>query len=178
MWTARSAPSPSCAAPHRNVYMSLAVVRPDLPAGKKGFEHDCLACLAIVADFDDPDAAQWPERVPVPPNYALETSEGRYQAFFLLDRPEPVEAIKPVAERLKTFARCDHGTSDASHVWRIPGTLNWPNAKKIAEGRSPEPQLVRAVMPWNWRPHYPGRARRSAARGGLSRKRRACRATA
>jgi RepB DNA-primase from phage plasmid len=130
---------------HCNIYMSLVVFRPDLPSGSKGYEKDIIACLGIVADFDDPDASRWAERLPILPNYVLETSAGRFQAFYLFDKPEPREAVKPVAERLKAFARCDHGTSDMSHVWRVPGALNWPNAKKVAEGRSPEPQLVRVV---------------------------------
>jgi hypothetical protein len=126
-----------------NVYMPLAVFRPDLPSWQKGFERDVVACLGIVADFDDPDAAQWAERLPIPPNYVLQTSAGRFQAFYLFDKPEALKVVKPVAERLKAFAKCDHGTSDISHVWRVPGALNWPNAKKVAEGRAREPQLVR-----------------------------------
>jgi len=131
--------------PHYNVYMPLAIFRPDLNSWSKGYERDVVGCLGIVADFDDPDASRWAERLPLPPNYVLETSSGRFQAFYLFDKPEPLEAVKPVAERLKAFARCDHGTSDISHVWRVPGALNWPNAKKVAEGRPPDPQLVRAV---------------------------------
>jgi RepB DNA-primase N-terminal domain len=114
-----------------------------LPSGAKGLERDIVACLGIVADFDDPDAARWAERLPIPPNYVLETSEGRFQAFYLFDKPEALEVVKPLAERLKAFAKCDHGTSDISHVWRVPGALNWPNAKKVAEGRARDPQLVR-----------------------------------
>ena len=41
------------------------------------------------------------------------------------------------------------GTGDIAHVWRIPGTLNWPNAKKVHErGRPREPQAVRLETPW------------------------------
>ena len=54
-----------------------------------------------------------------------------------------------VAVRLKSFCGCDHGTVDVSHVWRVPGTLNWPNRKKIAEGRRAVPQLVRVIKPLN-----------------------------
>jgi hypothetical protein len=64
------------------------------------------------------------------------------------EAPKALEVVKPVAERLKAFALCDHGTSDISHVWRVPGALNWPNAKKVAEGRAREPQLVR-VKKWD-----------------------------
>lgn len=133
---------------HRNVYAALCVMRPDLPAGAKGGEADIIGVLGLVADFDDADAHLWAERLPLPPDYALETSTGRYQCFYLFDRPLlPVEA-KPIAERLKHFARCDHGTADPSHVWRGAGTANWPNRKKLEEGRSPEPQPVKVVLPW------------------------------
>jgi hypothetical protein len=135
--------------PHQNVYMPLAVFRPDLPSWAKGFERDVVACLGIVADFDDPDAARWAERLPLPPNYVLETSAARFQAFYLFDKPEALDAVKPVAERLKAFAGCDHGTSDMSHVWRVPGALNWPNAKKVADGRSRVAQLVHVAKEWN-----------------------------
>jgi len=131
--------------PHNNLYMPLAVFRPDLDPWQKGYERDVVASLGIVADFDDAEAARWAERLPSPPNYVLETSAGRFQAFYLFDKPEPPELVKPVAERLKAYAGCDHGSSDISHVWRIPGTLNWPNAKKVAAGRPSDPQLVRWV---------------------------------
>jgi RepB DNA-primase from phage plasmid len=105
--------------PHYNAYTPLAIFRPDLPPGTKGSERDIVASLGLVADFDDPDAARWAKRLPLPPNYVLETSAGRFQAFYLFDKPEAVEVVKLVAERLKKFAGCDHGTSDISHVWRI-----------------------------------------------------------
>jgi Family of unknown function (DUF5906)/RepB DNA-primase from phage plasmid len=132
--------------PHYNLYMSLAVFQPDLASWAKGCERDVVACLGVVADFDDPDAPRWAERLPIPPNYVLETSTGRFQAFFLFDKPEPLEIVKPVAERLQAFAGCDHGTLDLSHVWRVPGAMNWPNAKKLAAGRPRDPQLVRVEM--------------------------------
>jgi hypothetical protein len=81
---------------HRNVYLSLAVLRPDLPPAKKGFEADIVGVLGIVADFDDPEAAHWAHRLPLPPDYVLETSAGRFQAFYILDKPYPVEEAKPI----------------------------------------------------------------------------------
>ena len=104
-----------------------------------------VACFGLVADFDDADAARWADRLPIPPQYVLETSSGRFQAFYFFTKPVPPEAAKPVAERLKAYAGCDYGTADISHVWRVAGTLNWPNAKKVNEGRSAEPQLVKVV---------------------------------
>jgi hypothetical protein len=133
---------------HGNVYTPLAVFRSDLPVRKKGFERDIIAVLGLVADFDDGNAARWAERLPLAPNYVLETSGGRFQAFYFFDKPEAVNAAKPVAARLKIHAGCDHGTADLSHVWRIAGTSNWPNGKKVRAGRPPAPQTVRVVKPW------------------------------
>jgi hypothetical protein len=135
--------------PRYNVYMPLAVHRHDLRPGGKGYEKDVVAVLGLVSDFDDEDAPRWAERLPISPNYVIETSLDRFQAFYLFDRPCSVAKAKPIAVRLKDFARCDHGTIDLSHVWRIPGALNWPNVKKIAGGRPREPQVARVVLPWN-----------------------------
>jgi len=57
--------------PHYKLYMPLAIFRPDLPPWAKGYERDVVACLGIVADFDDVDAPHWAERLPLPPNYVL-----------------------------------------------------------------------------------------------------------
>ena len=52
--------------PHYNLYMPLAIYGPDLPSGAKGSERDIVACLEIVADFDDAEAKRWAERLPLP----------------------------------------------------------------------------------------------------------------
>jgi hypothetical protein len=129
--------------PHRNVYCPLAVMRPDLADHKKGGEDDVVAVLGLVADFDDADAKRWRDRLTVGPDYVLQTSAERYQCFYLLLEPASVAAAKPIATRLRDYAKSDHGSLDLSHVWRVAGTLNWPNTRKLAAGRPPDPQLVR-----------------------------------
>jgi hypothetical protein len=131
--------------PYRNTYMSLAIMRPDLPPGKKGGEADIIAVLGLCADFDDDNAHNWAARLPLPPNFVLETSAGRFQCFYIFGCPLTVEEAKPLAQKLRAYAKCDHGTADLSHVWRIAGTWNWPNKKKVDAGRSPQPQMVKAV---------------------------------
>jgi Family of unknown function (DUF5906) len=130
---------------HRNVYAPLAVYRSDLPPGRKGGEKDIVGVLGLVADFDDADAGHWRDRLPLPPSYVIETSSGRFQTFYCLDRVAAFADAKPVAVRLKAFAGCDHGTQDLSHVWRIAGAPNWPTARKVAAGRPPAPQLPRVA---------------------------------
>jgi RepB DNA-primase N-terminal domain len=134
---------------HRNIYIPLAILHPDLPPGKKGEESQVVASLGLVADFDDTDAANFRERMPVRANYVIETSPGRFQPFLLFDEPTEPGHAKHLAQSLKDFTVCDHGTADISHVWRIPGTLNWPNKKKVDQGRSPTPQLVNVAQCWD-----------------------------
>ncbi|MDA3834870.1 MAG: DNA-primase RepB domain-containing protein, partial [Spirochaetales bacterium] len=130
---------------HSNVYMPPVLMRPDLAQGKKGGEKDIVAVLGLVADFDDDDAKNWKERIPIEPSYVLETSPDRFQVGFLLQEPMEPEEAKLLAQALKIYCHCDHGTADTSHVWRTPGTLNWPNKKKADAGRLLDPWEVKLV---------------------------------
>jgi hypothetical protein len=133
---------------HRNVYCPLVVMRGDLERGKKGGEADIVGVLGLVVDFDDADARRWPERLPLPPDLVIESSAGRFQPFYLFDAPASLEIAKRLGQRLRDFCGSDYGSLDCSHVWRVPGTLNWPNARKAAAGRPLEPQPVRLAVPW------------------------------
>lgn len=131
---------------HLNAYAPWTVFRKTLDPHKKGSEADAVAVLAIVADLDsDTNKAG---DVPIDPPYLIETSAGNYQAVYPFNEPIPPKAAKPLAEALANASNCDHGTKDISHVWRIPGTLNWPNFKKVERGRAAIPQLVRVAQAW------------------------------
>lgn len=132
----------------RNVYISASTMHQAPQYGDRGNERDILFAGYLVADFDDANAADWIRRIPCQPSWVFETSPGRYQVGFAFDSPLPPSDAKPIARALKAFAGCDHGTGDISHVWRIPGTLNWPNIKKAQAGRPLEPSVVRVVRPY------------------------------
>jgi len=137
--------------PDANVYAPLAVMRRNLGRGEKGSERDVIATLGAVTD-DDADAGR-SARSPVGPNYVLQTSAvpaANRQGFILFDRALPLAEAKPLLEALSRASGGDHGTKDASHVWRVPGTANWPNAKKVRErGRPRDPQPVTVLQPWD-----------------------------
>jgi hypothetical protein len=133
---------------HRNVYMPLSVYGPDLLPGQKGTEAQVIAMLGLVVDFDDADAHKWEERLPLPPDYVVQTSAGRFQCFYLFNDPVDMGTAKAIAERLKEFTGGDFCSSDMCHVWRVPGCLNWPNRVKVHRyGRGREPQPVEVVVP-------------------------------
>lgn len=133
--------------PNANCYVCPNLMRLNLERGKKGAEADVVAVLAIVADMDDDTGRAG--AMPTDPNYVIESSPGNFQCFLLLDKPLPPGEAKPLAMALKRAANSDHCTVDVSHVWRVPGCLNWPNAKKLARGRSPNPSAVRIAQPWD-----------------------------
>ncbi len=96
----------------------------------------------------DGDTGKNAGEYPIPPNYVLETSPGNLQPFWLFDRPvKPAEA-KVIARGLKAATGSDHGTADTTHVWRVPGTLNWPSKVKLDRGRSADPASVIVSAPW------------------------------
>lgn len=135
----------------RNVYFAPALFRLDLPAGKKGSEEDVETVLALVADFDDTRATEWPSRMPVSPHLAVETSAGRYQCTVLFDKPLAPQDAKRLAVGLHRAAGCDHCTDDVSHIWRVAGTFNHPSEHKIRRGRSPDAQPCRLIQwPEDW----------------------------
>lgn len=133
--------------PNANCYVCPNLMRPTLERGKKGAEADVLAVLALVADMDDDTGRSG--TMPIEPSYVVESSPGNFQCFLLLDRPLPADEAKPLAKALKLAANADHCTVDMSHVWRVPGGLNWPNAKKLARGRPLEPVPVAIAEPWD-----------------------------
>lgn len=134
---------------HRNVYIPLSVISHEVPTGKRGKGEDVTHVLGLVADFDDADAIRYRERLPRDADLVLETSPDRFQAFYLLEKPVTSTEAAPVAKALKGYCRCDHGTGDLAHVWRVNGTLNWPNKKKVTEGRSQTPQGITDAEAWS-----------------------------
>jgi RecA-family ATPase len=126
--------------PNLNLYAPWSVFRRDLESGKKGSEADVLAVLAAVGDLDN-DKYSLGE-LPVEAPYIVETSPGNFQPVYIFERPLAAADAKPVLAALCDFVGGDSATKDTSHVWRIPGCLNWPTKSKLARGRPPVPALA------------------------------------
>ncbi|MFQ6181661.1 AAA family ATPase [Sinorhizobium meliloti] len=134
--------------PGANVYIGLQVMRRGLARGQRGKENDIVAVLGLVADMDS-DRGLTAGEYPVEPNYCIETSPGNLQPFWLFDRPVLPAIAKTIARGLKSVTGSDHGTADIAHVWRVPGTLNWPTATKLERGRPAEPASVNVSAEWD-----------------------------
>jgi hypothetical protein len=117
-------------------------MRRDLDRGKRGGLADIVAVLGLVADMDA-DTGKDKGEMPVEPSTIIESSPGNRQEFVFFDRPMRPEEAAPLAKALQAATGADAGTGDISHVWRVPGTLNWPNAVRVAQRRrSPVPAQV------------------------------------
>lgn len=136
------------ATPGMNVYIGLQLMRPTLHRKQRGTEADIVAVLGLVADMDA-DTGRDAGDYPTEPNYIIETSPGNFQPMWLFDKQLPVATAKALAKQLKVATGSDHGTGDITHVWRCPGTQNWPNQAKLDRGRSPDPALVTVAQPWD-----------------------------
>lgn len=134
--------------PGANVYAGLQVMRKGLQRGKRGTESDIVAVLGLVADMDS-DTGKAGGELPVEPSFVIETSPGNGQPAWLFDRHLSVVEAKPIAAALRRATESDAGTADVTHVWRVPGTLNWPNAKKLARGRAVGPADVSVAEEWS-----------------------------
>jgi hypothetical protein len=126
--------------PGANVYCGLHLMRSDLPRGKRGGKADIRAVLGLVCDMDADTGKVG--IMPVEPSYIVQTSPGNSQPVILFDDPMHPSEAEALARALQIATGSDSGTGDIAHVWRVPGTLNYPNAAKIARGRSPEPAAV------------------------------------
>ncbi len=131
---------------HINLYAPMCIFRRDLGHGKKGSEKEVVCCLACVADMDNDTGKAG--AMPLEAPYVIETSPGNTQHFLPMARPLIYDDAKRLAMSLGDAVGCDPRSKDVSGIWRIPGTLNYPNKKKLERGRPREPQPVKVLQPW------------------------------
>jgi hypothetical protein len=134
--------------PGLNVYVSWALHPKGLRNNKRGRAADVLGVFGLGADLDrDKGCKVRIEDLPLPPTLLICSSRDPAENFNLLwlfNRLITVEEARPLARALADVVEdADRATADPTHVWRVPGTLNWPKKSKVARGRPLTPQLVR-----------------------------------
>ena len=134
--------------PGRNVYLPMVLYPGGLGDSKRGKASDALGIFGLGADLDGDKGCQIRiEDLPLPPTCVISSSRDpadNFNLLWLFDRLISLEQARPMA---RAFAAVvgdgDGGTADPTHLWRVPGTLNWPKRSKVARGRPLIPQLVR-----------------------------------
>lgn len=83
----------------------------------------------------------------VPPS-AVTFSGGGYQGFWRLKEPIPLDGTEKCAEKAKLYnlqleqVFGADNTHNINRIMRLPGTMNLPDARKLAKGRLPTPARV------------------------------------
>lgn len=126
-----------------NIYISYALLKSKPTRRERGGKDHLNAIIGLVVDLDA-DTGKTGE-MPVEPSFEIETSPGNRQSVILFDRPMSPEDASPLAKALQRATGADSGTGDIAHVWRIAGTLNWPNEAKLKRGRNPDPCCVTII---------------------------------
>ena len=135
----------------RNIYFSVNRVRPGINGRAK--KEDIAAALAQHVDLDPPKDAQQPDLAAAqatlldkltayePPPSVIIFSGGGYQGFWLFDEPVVTTEASQIADiEARNLAIAQQLGADHCHnidrIMRLPGTINLPDARKRALGRT------------------------------------------
>lgn len=126
-----------------NVYVTWTVFRADLPTWSRGRSADVIKVLALVADRDA-DTGKAGERIIDPTIEVISSSQPNlnFNEVYVLQEPLDVEEASTVGRGLRAAMGADSATGDIVRLSRVPGTLNYPDRRKIDRGRPREPQRV------------------------------------
>jgi hypothetical protein len=129
-------------AAEKNIYFSVNVVRPGI--NKKATKADIIRIRFAHVDIDPPkDGTQWDRgrvqyrltNAPCPPCVVNWSGNG-WQALWRVGGATK-ESIENINKGIGAEFGGDVGTWNADRILRVPGTVNWPNKKKRAAGRTP-----------------------------------------
>lgn len=146
----------------RNIYYDVNTRRPGISAAKKAHKTDIASVNYLHVDVD-PRAgeklAEERERIrallaapptPIPPPSAIVFSGGGYNALWRLEEPIAIAGDDETtrlasAENAERYNRAfmiafdggDH-CFNIDRILRLPGTVNWPDARKRGRGRVPD----------------------------------------
>lgn len=135
-------------APAYNVYFGVNVL-----SLQKRIPENCIPQNLVWADLDSCP----PDKIEIPPQCVIESSPGRYQALWLLDRKVDPYLASSYSKRI-AYKYAEHGADlsghDLSQVLRVPGTYNFkyqaidvPQVKLLMFARDHllEPELFEAI---------------------------------
>lgn len=126
-----------------NVYCEPRLIRRDTPPGERGKAEHTAAVFALVVDSDGwKDGAAC--EASLDPSLAVETSPGSHHRWHFLDRGITDAEAKEIGAGMRE-AGGDSATGRTG-LYRVAGTLNYPDKKKIA-ARGPAVHSVKLAEP-------------------------------
>ena len=132
----------------RNVYVETRTVRPGRP-NERGKLEATIAVFALVIDCDvdkgrgghvNGDAA----------SAIIETSPGNSHHWLFLERAIGAAEAQALGIMIRKATGADHCTGIITQPYRVAGTVNFPDSKKIARGRITVPTRLVSVTNKTW----------------------------
>jgi hypothetical protein len=102
--------------------------------GRGKFE-DTICVFALVIDSDADKGKAWSPPPGVRPTLIIETSPGNYQYWFFFKEAISRDRARELGKRIQAATQTDADTGVPTQPYRIAGTMNYPDAEKIARGR-------------------------------------------
>ena len=140
----------------RNVYIETRTVRPGRPKERKpgrGKADATIGLFAFVIDRDaDKGQAGRADHIDGGASAIVETSPGNRHIWLFLRRALNAADAKRLGDLIRKGTGADHNTGTVTQPYRIPGTPNYPDAKKRARGRVVVPTRLIAVSDKLWVP--------------------------
>lgn len=135
-----------------NVYFEGRLVRPGLRGKQRGKLEDTTAVFALVIDSDADRGMGW-HPAGMRPSMTVATSPGNFQYWFFLKQAIDAKRAQKLGERIRHAVTSDDDTGNPVQPYRVAGTVNYPNATKIARGRAVvDTQLIEFVPGLLWAP--------------------------
>jgi hypothetical protein len=116
-----------------NVYVEGRTVRRGLAGKQRGGHADTVAVFALVIDSDHDKDAAWAPTVPM--SLTVETSAGNAHYWLFLDKAVDADTGKRLGEQIRAATGADADTGNVCQPFRLAGTTNFPNKKKLERGR-------------------------------------------
>ncbi|MGO8925126.1 MAG: DUF3631 domain-containing protein [Xanthobacteraceae bacterium] len=135
----------------RNAYTETRSVRPGRPHERgRGKIESTIGVFAFVID-NDADRGK-AGHVNGDASAVIETSPGNSHVWLFLDHALGAADAKPLGDMIRKASGADHATGVITQPYRLPGTPNYPDAKKRARGRIVGPTKLLAVTNKLWTP--------------------------
>jgi hypothetical protein len=134
----------------RNVYVETRTVRPGRPSERGKIERT-VGLFAFVIDRDG-DTGKTGRALNGDASAVVETSPGNAHEWLFLRRALGAGDAKPLGELIRKGAGADHATGTITQPYRVPGTPNYPDAKKRERGRVTTATKLIAVTDRLWDP--------------------------
>ena len=124
----------------KNVFVEPRLVRASARPNERGGLYDTQAVFAAVGDSDSDTGKPFTPRTTA--TAVIETSPGNDHSWFFLKHAIGAADAQELGQLMRQACGGDHCTGNCVQPFRLAGTPNYPNTKKIARGRIVVPTRI------------------------------------